>query len=137
MRRVPTPRSVCRAAMILAAIAIAAGPPAAAQEPVQIPQQPEPRVRGNAALGRAIVVEQACGVCHEIPGIAGADGIVGPPLRRFALRPLIAGKIPNTPDMLIAWLDDPPALDPETAMPDVGLDRTTARDVAAFLATLR
>ena len=39
--------------------------------------------------------------------------------------------------MLTAWLRDPPALDPGTAMPAQGLSAPEAQDVAAYLYTLR
>ena len=39
--------------------------------------------------------------------------------------------------MLTAWLRDPPALDPATAMPALGLSEPEAHDVAAYLYTLR
>jgi hypothetical protein len=41
------------------------------------------------------------------------------------------------PGRLVAWLEDPPALVPATAMPDVGLDRERALHAAAWLYTLR
>ena len=124
----------CAAMLLAAGTAVL---PAGAQDAAELEIRNAVEVQGNSALGLVHVVELGCGVCHDIPGIRGADGIVGPPLGGFAVRPFIAGKIPNTPDMLVSWLDDPPALDPETGMPDVGLDQTTARHVAAFLATLR
>jgi cytochrome c1 len=39
--------------------------------------------------------------------------------------------------MLSAWLRDPPAIDPATAMPNLGLSEAEALDVAAYLYTLR
>jgi sulfur-oxidizing protein SoxX len=42
----------------------------------------------------------------------------------------------NQPDVLIAWLRDPPALVPGTAMPPSPLTDAQARDVAAYLYTL-
>jgi cytochrome c1 len=36
----------------------------------------------------------------------------------------------------VAFLQDPPALVPNTGMPNVGLTLEEARDIAAFLATL-
>jgi cytochrome c1 len=72
-----------------------------------------------------------------IPGIKGADGLVGPPLILFARRTYVAGELPNTPDNLIRWIRDPPAVEPRTAMPALGLTEQQARDVAAYLYTLR
>ena len=39
--------------------------------------------------------------------------------------------------MLTAWLRDPPAIDPSTAMPDLGLSEAEALHMAAYLYTLR
>jgi cytochrome c1 len=38
---------------------------------------------------------------------------------------------------MVRWLLDPPAVDSATAMPKVGLSITQARDVSAYLYTLR
>lgn len=92
---------------------------------------------GDPVAGRAIVASIGCGACHAIPGIPGADGIVGPSLAGFANRPLIAGHLPNRAEELVAWVDDAPSLDPATAMPDMPLTEGEARDVAAWLLTLR
>ena len=89
-------------------------------------------MRGNAEIGRA-----QCGACHEIPGVSDADGQVGPPLTRFARRTMIAGLLPNTPGNLIHWLRDPQSVTPGNAMPSTGLDERQARDVAAYLYTLK
>lgn len=99
--------------------------------------EPHRVVGGDPAAGQAIVKDYACGVCHVIPGVRGARGTVGPPLGDFAGRSYIAGRIPNRPELLTRWLLDPPALAPETAMPDVGLTEAEALDVAAYLYTLR
>jgi cytochrome c1 len=39
--------------------------------------------------------------------------------------------------LLTAWLRDPPAIDPATLMPAMGLSEPEARDMAAYLYTLR
>jgi cytochrome c len=91
---------------------------------------------GDATRGREAVVELQCGACHIVPGIRSARGRVGPTLENFAQRPYLAGKWPNTPDYLLGWLRDPPAMAPTTAMPALVHDDTAARDIAAFLYTL-
>jgi cytochrome c2 len=91
---------------------------------------------GSAERGKVWIQESGCGGCHEIPGIRGARGRVGPPLGGVATRLFIAGASPNQPSNLIAWIQDPPAVDSSTAMPNVGLNRAQARDVAAYLYTL-
>jgi cytochrome c2 len=93
---------------------------------------------GDPARGRAIVASgvYGCPACHAIPGIRAPRGVVGPPLAGMARRVFIAGQLPNTADTLVAFLRNPPALVPETGMPDVGLGLAAARDVAAYLYTL-
>jgi cytochrome c2 len=96
-----------------------------------------PPTGGDARAGRETIAAYQCGVCHAIPGVRGARGVVGPPLDRFALRSFIGGRVPNTPENLVRWVMDPGALAPGTAMPAVGLDEQQARDVAAYLYGLR
>jgi cytochrome c1 len=62
---------------------------------------------------------------------------VGAPLTAFARRAYIAGNLPNTPENLVAWLRDPQAIEPGTAMPNLEVSETDARHLAAYLATLR
>lgn len=92
---------------------------------------------GSAARGEEVIEHFRCGACHTIPGIPDADGLVGPPLLWFARRTYIAGELPNTPANLIVWVRDPPSVEPGTAMPVLGLSEQQARDVAAYLYTLR
>lgn len=92
---------------------------------------------GNPRTGRALIRRYGCGSCHVIPGVSGANGLVGPPLTSFSRRTFIAGELPNTPENLVRWLMNPPAVQPHNAMPDLGLTKHQARDVAAYLYTLR
>jgi cytochrome c len=94
-------------------------------------------IGGDPERGQALIASYGCTACHAIPGIAAFAGTVGPPLAGFSRRAYIAGRLPNRPMMLTAWLRDPPAIDPATAMPDVGLSEAEALDVAAYLYTLR
>jgi cytochrome c1 len=92
---------------------------------------------GSATRGAALIVSYRCGSCHTIPGIRAANGVVGPPLFFFSRRTEIAGELPNTPNNLIHWIVDPKSVEPGTAMPALGLDESQARDIAAYLYTLR
>jgi mono/diheme cytochrome c family protein len=91
---------------------------------------------GEPERGRSLIYAYGCGACHAIEGIRGARGTVGPPLKDFAERNLLAGILPNAPRFLIPWLIDPPALAPQTGMPAIGLDEEQARHIAAYLYTL-
>jgi mono/diheme cytochrome c family protein len=91
---------------------------------------------GDVEVGRAKIEAYGCASCHTIPGIPGADALVGPPLTGWSDREFISGQLPNEPDNLVAWLMDPPAIDENTAMPNLGIDEQDARDIAAYLYTL-
>jgi cytochrome c2 len=100
---------------------------------------PPPHLRvagGDAERGRVAMVEGGCGACHRIPGVRNARAMVGPPLDDYAQRGYVAGLLPNRPANLVAWLRDPTAISPRTAMPDLGLSEAVARDMAAYLYTL-
>jgi cytochrome c len=90
---------------------------------------------GDPKRGLALTKINGCPGCHEIPGVRGAEGTVGPPLTSISRRVYI-GVLLNTPEHMIQWLRDPPSIDPKTPMPNVGLSENEARDVAAFLYTL-
>jgi len=92
-----------------------------------------PKFGGNSGQGAILVGRFSCGACHEIAGVEGAIGEVGPPLSTFGDRTMIAGVLPNTPENLVRWLRHPQAVVPGNAMPDVGLTEVQARDVAAYL----
>ena len=93
----------------------------------------QPPGPGNAARGREEIRKHGCGACHVIPGIPGARGSVGPPLADYGRRAYIAGRLPNTAESVSAFLQDPLAFAPDSAMPDLGLDPSTADDMAAWL----
>jgi cytochrome c1 len=38
---------------------------------------------------------------------------------------------------MIRWIENPPGIDPKTAMPNMGVTPRDARDIAAYLYTLR
>ncbi|HET8726379.1 MAG TPA: cytochrome c [Alphaproteobacteria bacterium] len=94
-------------------------------------------VDGNPELGQVAVAAYDCGVCHVIPGVRSARGTVGPSLEGFGRRAYIAGFIPNRPGNLTTWIEDPPSLAPNTAMPDVGVTAEEAKHIAAYLYMLR
>lgn len=87
--------------------------------------------------GRKAIQQYGCTTCHRIPGLTAAVNDVGPPLDGMAERAFIAGILPNTADNMVRWLLAPTAIAPRTAMPDLGLEEGDARDITAYLATLR
>lgn len=97
------------------------------------PDAGERAAPGDEEHGREQIQIHGCGACHVIPGIRGARGQVGPPLADYARRAYIAGTLPNSPAALARFLQDPAAVRPDTAMPDLGLDGPTAEAMAAWL----
>lgn len=92
---------------------------------------------GDVEQGRLLMRNYGCHTCHVIPGVPGADSLVGPPLTAWAERQYIAGTLPNRPNELMAWLENPQAIEPGTAMPNLGATEQEARDMSAYLYTLR
>jgi cytochrome c2 len=96
---------------------------------------PEPRTVPASSVenGRSLLASYGCGSCHSIPGVPGADARAAPPLGRFYERSYIAGRLSNTEEHLILWIQDPQDFEPGTAMPDLGVTQDEARDMAAYL----
>jgi cytochrome c1 len=91
----------------------------------------------SAKRGEQAINQYACVTCHAIPGIVGANAPVGPPLAGIASRLMLGGVLPNTPENMVLWLRQPQKVAPLTAMPDLRLTERDARDIAAYLATLK
>lgn len=92
---------------------------------------------GDARSGRIEIRKYGCNTCHEISGVPGARGLIGPPLDGIGQRYYIAGELPNTPDNLMLWIEHPRQVEPHTAMPEMGVTEQDSRDIAAYLYTLR
>lgn len=116
---------------ILASPLALIGSAALAQEAVP------PLALGSPAHGAALIAQKGCGACHTIPGIEGANGLVGPPLTLMGRRIFVAGLLRNTPQNLAAWVLEPQRFVPGNAMPSTGLTESEALDVAAYLETIR
>ena len=93
-------------------------------------------VPGSSARGKELLRTFVCRTCHIIPGVLGSGGDVGPPLTRWAERQFISGRLVNMPAELTAWILNPPAIDPRTAMPALGATVSQAQDMVAYLYTL-
>ena len=96
-----------------------------------------PALGGDPENGKLLLRQFACGSCHDIPGVAAAKGRVGPPLGGVASRVYLAGVLPNTPEHMAQFIRAPQKADPKTAMPDMGVTEAHARDMVAYLYTLR
>lgn len=97
------------------------------------PQLEEP----DAKRGRTALQQYACVACHRVPGVTGPQAHVGPPLEGIASRKMLGGVLPNTAENMVRWIRAPQQAAPLTAMPALGVSERDARDIAAYLATLR
>lgn len=117
------------------AIAIAAIAWKSAREHARLREQAGAITGGDAIRGEAMFIQYGCGSCHAIEGVRTATGGVGPPLDNIALRVVVAGRLANTPANMERWIRDPQQVSPGTAMPDLNVSESDARDMTAFLYT--
>ena len=112
----------------MALLACAAMP--ACKDPVETRHEPatEMKERGLAAIRRT-----GCGSCHEIPGLDWPAGRLGPSLEGFDDVGLIAGTLPNRPDVLAAFIRNAPSVKAGSTMPAIPLSQSEAEDIAAYL----
>lgn len=99
--------------------------------------KPSAENKGDPERGKQLAQDFGCGSCHMIPGIPSAQGQVGPPLQHMAHRGYLGGILPNSYENLVSWIQNPQSVAPESAMPNLGLTREQAEDIAAYLYTLK
>jgi cytochrome c2 len=87
---------------------------------------------GDPSKGPALIRQYGCGGCHDIPGVRGASGRVGPSLDHVGARVYLAGMVTNTPANMVQWIANPKEINSKTAMPVTGISDKQARDVAAY-----
>lgn len=92
---------------------------------------------GNVERGSGLIAQEGCGTCHSVPGVYAARGRVGPSLDHIGSQTILAGTLPNTPANMLTWIKTPQAVRPGDIMPNMGLNDHDARDIAAYLYTLR
>lgn len=88
-----------------------------------------------AAIDRGLIAirKAGCGACHEIPGIDWPNGRLAPSLVGFDDVGLIAGTLPNCPDVLASFIRNPPSVKPGSTMPPMPVTQREAADIAAYL----
>jgi cytochrome c1 len=91
----------------------------------------------HPTVGQQAFAVAGCGACHQIPGVPGAEGAVGPNLMGVGLRVYIAGVLPNTPANMALWISRPQSILPGNAMPDTGLSADQAGALASYLESLK
>lgn len=92
-----------------------------------------PVPRGDPDAGGAAIIEYGCASCHTIPGVQSVSRTIGPDLTGFDDQIYIAGQLPNRPEELIRWIQNPQDIVPGTAMPNMGVTEQDARDIASYL----
>ena len=99
-------------------------------------QKAAPEPTGEALQGQQVFLGSSCVYCHSITG-TNASGTVGPNLTHVASRTTLAsGTIPNTPEELAAWIENPQSIKPGTQMPASDLTPTQLRQLVAYLESL-
>jgi cytochrome c oxidase subunit 2 len=92
---------------------------------------------GSVSEGRRVFETTACLNCHTVRGTVG-DGRYGPDLTHLMSRETIAsGAVPNTPETLKAWIQDPSHFKPGVLMPAMQLDGARLDALVGYLQTLR
>jgi len=114
--------------LLLSTIVIAAALAGCSKHP-----KVDPLSGGNPQVGRQLLDRYGCAACHEIKGVPHARSQVGPSLKEIRDSTYVAGVLPNSADNLEKWIMHPREIDPKTAMPDLGVTRAEARDMAAYL----
>lgn len=89
-------------------------------------------IGGDPERAVPAMIRNGCGGCHEIPGVPGAHGTVGPSLQGVVERGYI-GASRATPDAMMRWISRARDVDPKTAMPNTNLSPQEARDITAYL----
>jgi len=92
---------------------------------------------GDPELGKTAIRNYGCYSCHVIPGIPGANGRIGPTLEGAGNLTQLSGGLPNNPENMMRWIRDPHSVLPKTKMPEMGVSQKDARDITAYLYTLR
>jgi cytochrome c oxidase subunit 2 len=100
--------------------------------------QKAPAERNPAGTeGRGVFLGQSCVNCHRIRGTPAA-GTYAPDLTHLMSRKtLAAGMIPNTPEQLRDWVQDPQKIKPGCLMPAFGLSASERDQIVSYLLTLR
>jgi cytochrome c oxidase subunit 2 len=94
---------------------------------------PDPDVQ----KGKAAFLSHSCVNCHRVQGTT-AQGTYAPDLTHLMRRETLAsGMIPNTPEKLRQWVDDPQKIKHGCLMPAFGLSQSDQDLMVRYLLTLR
>lgn len=83
--------------------------------------------------GEGLFAQKGCNACHMING-QGAPG-PGPDLSHIGSQPY--DDLPNTPEFLDQWLQNPQAAKPDTTMPRIEMTEAEREALVAYLVSLQ
>ena len=92
---------------------------------------------GNPEVGRHQLAMHSCISCHAIPGVPKGDGTSAPSLAHWSKHETFIEAYPNTPANLIKWLQNPSHMKPGTRMPNLNVSEKDARDMTAYLFSIK
>jgi cytochrome c oxidase subunit 2 len=96
-----------------------------------------PKDDATAQAGKEVFLSQSCVNCHQVRGTP-AKGTYAPDLTHLASRQTLAsGMVPNTPDNLSAWLQNPQKVKPGCLMPAFALSERDRDLLVRYFSTLR
>jgi cytochrome c oxidase subunit II len=102
----------------------------------QLAEAPQP-ANEQLRRGRDVFLRSSCVLCHAVQGTSAAAR-TGPDLTHVASRRRIAaGRLPNNPATLSAWIADPQSIKPGSRMPATSLPAEDLTALTAWLASLR
>ncbi|WP_376701822.1 cytochrome c [Mesorhizobium sp. ISC25] len=131
-------KAVIGAAVIVVLVAALAGISLYFEQSRRVEQKADNATGGVSARAIPIMMANGCAGCHTITGVPGAQGLVGPRLdASLATRVYVGGVLRNRPENLIRWIRAAREISPHTAMPSTRISEQEARDVAAYLYSLK
>jgi len=98
-------------------------------------QQPGGAAQGpEYASGEKLFMSKGCVGCHSLQAVNAPKGMVGPNLANVGARSYIAaGTLKNTDENLAHWIRDPQGIKKGVLMPNLGINETESKALAAFL----
>ncbi|MER8522838.1 MULTISPECIES: cytochrome c [unclassified Mesorhizobium] len=131
-------KAVIGAAVIVVLVAALAGISLYFEQSRRVEQKADNATGGVSARAIPIMMANGCAGCHTITGVPGAQGLVGPRLdASLPTRVYVGGVLRNRPENLIRWIRGAREINPHTAMPSTRISEQEARDVAAYLYSLK
>lgn len=91
---------------------------------------------GDANHGKQLIEQYGCTACHIIPAVE-SKGMIGPSLDHVASRQIIATSLPNSPENMQKYILNPQMANPQNVMPNLSVKPDEARDITAYLYTLK